>query len=334
MNDIILQFIDLVKYAYYYKYMKDEDKKSIKLATTLGEKADETQIVKMEEKLPSMKKGPIANIWDKVIDIYEGFKSDETPNSLKLLLIGALLYLVLPIDIVPDMIPVGGLLDDATVLTYVWTKLSKIAKLGAKITKPLIEDNFNMKIQESIKFAYNKAFDFAKNKLEEILKKQANKVIKNSIISLALFIVSIIFLSYNTKESVLISSLILVFLVLKSLFTFFKNLPKVIKIIKIFFKEKDIDSTIEVYLKNSYSFITPIEEFKNKLNVFDDVPDFKELITLQRKALRKTIIEVIITIVLAVVLAFIFRRILIFNSSYNFIQLIQLPFTNLINIFR
>ena len=313
--------------------MKDEEKRSIKLATNLGEKADNTQIVKMEEKLPSMKKGPIAKIWDKVIDIYEGFKSEETPNSIKLLLIGALLYLVLPIDIVPDMIPVGGLLDDATVLTYVWTKLSKIAKLGVKISKPLIEENVNFKIQESIKYAYKKAFDFAKSKLEEILKKQANRVIKNSLISLSLFVIAILFLSYNTKESVLISSLIILYLVLKSLFTFLKNAPKIFKFIKIFIKEKDIDSTVEIYLKKTYSFIAPVEEFKNKLTYFNDVPDLKELITLQRKALRKTIIQVIITIILAIVLAFVFRRILIYNSNYNFLELIKLPFNSLISIF-
>ncbi len=314
--------------------MKDEEKKSIKLATNLGEKADETQIEKMENKLPSMKRGPIAKIWDKVMDIYEGFKSEETPNSIKLLLIGALLYLVLPIDIVPDMIPFGGLVDDATVLTYVWTKLTKIAKLGAKISKPLIEENVNIKIQESIKYAYKKAFEYAKVKLEESLKNQANRVIKNSLISLSLFIIAIIFLSYNTKESVLFSSLIILFLVVKNVFTFLKNLPVVLKFIKIFIKERNIDSTIEIYLKTSYSFITPIEEFKNKLTVFNDIPNLKDLIILQRKALRKTIIQVLITIILAIVLAFIFRRILIYNSNYNFIELIKLPFISLINIFR
>lgn len=314
--------------------MNDDKKKSIELASKLGENVDSSQIVEMENKLPSMKKGPVAKIWEKVIDIYNGFKSEETPTSLKALLIGSLLYLVLPFDVVPDFIPVGGLLDDVTVLTYVWTKLSKIMKLGKKVTPPIVEQSINNKIQNTIKIGYNKAFEYGKNKLEEIIKKRARKIIFNSIINLSFFIIAILFLANDTKESIMISSLIILILFIRSIYSFLKTLPYIIKFIKIYIKEKDIDSSIEVYLKNNYSFIAPIESLKAKIKVFDDVPDLKELIKLQRKAVQKTIIEVIITIILAIILAYVFRYVLIYHSSYNFIELIKLPFVNFIDIFK
>lgn len=39
------------------------------------------------------------------------------------LLAGALLYLVMPLDLVPDIVPVSGLLDDAAVITAVINRL-------------------------------------------------------------------------------------------------------------------------------------------------------------------------------------------------------------------
>ena len=41
----------------------------------------------------------------------------------KLLIIGSLLYLVSPVDIVPDYIIGLGILDDITVLSFVWIAL-------------------------------------------------------------------------------------------------------------------------------------------------------------------------------------------------------------------
>ncbi|MGD1817457.1 MAG: YkvA family protein [Pleomorphochaeta sp.] len=311
---------------------KKENKKSIELATKLGENASLENIENMEVKLPTMKRGPVKKIWSKVVDIYNGFMSEETPKGLKILLIGSLLYLVLPIDIVPDFIPVGGLLDDVTVLTYVWTKLSKIMKLGGKIGKVVVKESLNDKVQESIKKGYEKAFEFAKNKLEQLLKRKAKNTVKNCIINLSFFVIAIIFLRSNTHESSLISSLIILVLFIRTLYSVIRNIPTVFRLIKIYFKEKNIDSTIAVYMKNTYAFIAPVEEFKNRITILNDIPDLQELVKLQRKALNKTIIEVALTIVIALILAFVFKRVLIQYSSYNFLELISLPFRILFNI--
>lgn len=41
----------------------------------------------------------------------------ETPNSVRLTLIGALAYFVMPADMVPDVLPVIGFTDDAGVIS-------------------------------------------------------------------------------------------------------------------------------------------------------------------------------------------------------------------------
>jgi len=312
--------------------VKDKQK-AIQLANKLGQEAAQSEINKMEAKLPNMKKGPVAKIWHKVSDIYSAFMSDETPASVKALLIGSLLYLVLPIDVVPDFIPVAGLLDDVAVLTYAWTKLSKLGKLGHHIAKPILDKTVSEKVQSSITIAYKKAFEFGKIKLEEILEKKAKHTVKNSIISLSLFVVAVIFLSFGSQEGALIASIIIIFLVLRTLFTIIKALPMVFRIIKIYFREKNIDETIASYMKETYPFIAPIETLKNKVKFFKDVPDLKELVYLQRQALKKTILKVVITVALAIALAFLFKRVLIFYTDYNFVEILYLPFAKLISLF-
>ncbi|HWR60151.1 MAG TPA: YkvA family protein, partial [Clostridia bacterium] len=51
----------------------------------------------------------------------------------KLLIIGSLLYLVFPVDIVPDFLIGLGILDDITVLTFVWIALkAELDDYGSK----------------------------------------------------------------------------------------------------------------------------------------------------------------------------------------------------------
>jgi uncharacterized membrane protein YkvA (DUF1232 family) len=43
-------------------------------------------------------------------------KSPEVPKSSKMIIVGALSYLIFPVDLIPDFIPVVGLVDDASVV--------------------------------------------------------------------------------------------------------------------------------------------------------------------------------------------------------------------------
>ncbi len=49
---------------------------------------------------------------------YLSGKYNETPWQTIIMLIAGLLYFVAPLDAIPDFIPIGGWLDDATVLVW------------------------------------------------------------------------------------------------------------------------------------------------------------------------------------------------------------------------
>ncbi|MGP4060668.1 YkvA family protein [Halobacillus sp. H74] len=59
--------------------------------------------------------------------LYYAFKSPETPKKAKLTIAGALGYLILPLDVIPDFIPAVGFADDSAVIIYaVYQVLSHI----------------------------------------------------------------------------------------------------------------------------------------------------------------------------------------------------------------
>lgn len=50
--------------------------------------------------------------------LYYAFESPKTPKKAKVIIIGALGYLIFPLDIVADIIPVVGFVDDLGVLGF------------------------------------------------------------------------------------------------------------------------------------------------------------------------------------------------------------------------
>ena len=65
--------------------------------------------------------------WDDVCDVFALLKDrvtgkyTETPWSTIAALTGALLYVLSPLDVIPDFIPIAGFLDDAAVFGFVLT---------------------------------------------------------------------------------------------------------------------------------------------------------------------------------------------------------------------
>ena len=61
----------------------------------------------------------------KVLQLYYVLQKDGVPTSQKVLIMGALAYLISPIDVVPDCIPVVGWLDDVAAVGVVLSQISK-----------------------------------------------------------------------------------------------------------------------------------------------------------------------------------------------------------------
>ncbi len=71
------------------------------------------------------KAGGIESVIHKLKVMYEYFRHPETSTVKKSLLGAALLYFLLPSDVVVDWIPVLGYTDDVTAALIVWNLLSK-----------------------------------------------------------------------------------------------------------------------------------------------------------------------------------------------------------------
>ena len=66
--------------------------------------------------------------------LYYTLESDKVSIKDKAIIIGALGYLISPLDVMPDAIPIAGLSDDLAVLIYVlrkvWGEVSEATALG------------------------------------------------------------------------------------------------------------------------------------------------------------------------------------------------------------
>ena len=81
--------------------------------------------------------------------LYYTLQSDKVRKSDKAIIIGALGYMISPLDVIPDAIPIAGLTDDLAVLLYVlkkvWTGIDPeiIAKAKEKLSKWFDEEEIN-----------------------------------------------------------------------------------------------------------------------------------------------------------------------------------------------
>lgn len=77
--------------------------------------------------------------------LYYTLQSDKVSIKDKAIIVGALGYLISPLDVVPDAIPIIGLGDDLAVLLYVLNKVGNVSeeikdKAKAKLVKWFDDD--------------------------------------------------------------------------------------------------------------------------------------------------------------------------------------------------
>ena len=101
------------------------------------------------EKIQRIAKRAGAKLVDVALILYYLIQSDKVSLKDKAVIIGALGYLISPLDVVPDAIPIAGLGDDLTVLLYalgkVWTSVDEEMKGKArgKLSKWFDDDEIN-----------------------------------------------------------------------------------------------------------------------------------------------------------------------------------------------
>ena len=117
--------------------------KKMNVEEELGKRArkvsreDVADVLEKEEKAKTIveKAGFLSQYWEDIKTSFALIRDwfngsyDKVPARMIASLTGALIYLVSPLDLIPDWVPMAGLVDDAAILAFVF-KLSKV-DLGA-----------------------------------------------------------------------------------------------------------------------------------------------------------------------------------------------------------
>ena len=85
-----------------------------------GSKFSQTDFV---EKIARIAKRAGAKLIYAALILYYTLQSDKVTAANKAMIIGALGYMISPLDVIPDAIPIAGLTDDLAVLLYVLKKV-------------------------------------------------------------------------------------------------------------------------------------------------------------------------------------------------------------------
>ena len=75
------------------------------------------------DKIASIAKRAGAKLVYAALILYYTLQSDKVSTTNKAMIIGALGYMISPLDVIPDAIPIAGLTDDLAVLLFVLKKV-------------------------------------------------------------------------------------------------------------------------------------------------------------------------------------------------------------------
>lgn len=279
--------------------MKHFEKKALKQAEELGNASTDQDLQKIDSNLDKMNKGRIAKIWDKVLFLWEKVKSPEVPLRLKLTIAGALLYLILPADIIPDSLPGIGLIDDVSVILFVFKEVSKF------VVPKVIE-----KTKERFQESYYEKIDF---KLKEIF----YNMLLNSIITFVINITGIVILIVKPvneySKYIALGIFVISFIyTLVRIILYFRQYGKVsIGIAKLVIKNKSLSKGISQYIQETYPTITTVYAGINVAKQFipglDTIPDFDNIVKDFINHYKKKVLIVVSLFVLYAVVIFIVK---------------------------
>ena len=291
----------------------------------LGKNFDNKDVDKVNSDITSMNKGALANVWDKVLFLLKSFNENSSPKD-KALIIGALLYAILPVDIIPDVIPGLGLVDDAFAVVMVYN----IVKKAVPIVKKAVQEKVVKKIDNIISWAVEQQLDLV-----------YNRKLVSSLFNLILFIFAILFTVcpvFGNPASSIIASILLLTSVVLAIISIVKTLRNkhTIPLIRSIWKQRSIKRGIAEYIRNLNEKITfgekTIDDFFTLLGEPANQRFLDHLVDHCWLLIKKSVIHFILVIVCVVASFFIVRQALLLQfSDLSFWQIVFYPILGLLN---
>lgn len=112
-----------------------DENKAAAMSAAMGKNATPEDVENVKKNMGKMNKGPLKKVWGKVTDIWALYKSADTPVWAKAICIGGLIYMVSPVDIIPDILFPLGLMDDVFVIGLVFSQVAVLINAMKKKVK-------------------------------------------------------------------------------------------------------------------------------------------------------------------------------------------------------
>ena len=293
----------------------------------LGKSFDKNDVDKVNSNISSMNKGSLANVWDKVLFLLKRFNENSSPKD-KALIIGALLYAILPVDIIPDVIPGLGLVDDAFAVVMVYSIVKKSVPLVKKAVEKT-QEKVAKKIDNIISWAVEQKLDLA-----------YNRKLVSSIFNLILFVFAILFTVcpvFGELASSIVASLLLLTSVVLAIISIVKTIRNrhTIPLMRSIWKQKSVKNGLTEYIRSLNEKITfgekTIDDFFALLGEPANQRFLDHLVDHCWLLIRKSVVRFILVIVCVVASFFIVRKtVLLEFANLSFLQICFYPMTKLI----
>ena len=318
--------------AVYGEYLSQSKKNRImNFVEKLGKSFDKKDVDKVNSNISSMNKGSLANVWDKVLFLLKRFNENSSPKD-KALIIGALLYAILPVDIIPDAIPGLGLVDDAFAVVMVYNIVKKSVPLVKKAVEKT-QEKVVKKVDNIISWAVEQKLDLA-----------YNRKLVSSLFNLILFVFAILFTVcpvFGKPASSIVASLLLLTSIVLATISIVRTLRNrhTIPLIRSIWKQRNIKRGIAVYIRSLNEKISfgekTIDDFFALLGEPANQRFLDHLVDHCWLLIRKSVVRFILIIACIVISFFIVRYSLLLQfEGLSFWQIVLHPVIVIIKFFR
>ena len=286
---------------------QDKRNRIMDFVERLGKGFDKKDIDKVNSNISSMNKGALANVWDKVLFLLKRFNENSSPKD-KALIIGALLYAILPIDIIPDVIPGLGLVDDAFAVVMVYN----IVKKSVPLVKKAIE-----KTQEKVVKKVDNIISWA---VEQKLDLAYNRKLVSSLFNLILFVFAILFTVcpvFGELASNIVASLLLLTSIVLAIISVVRTIRNkhTIPLIRSIWKQRSVKKGLTEYIRGLNEKISfgekTIDDFFTLLGEPANQKFLDHLVDHCWLLIRKSVVRFILVIVCVIASFFLVRQVLL-----------------------